>query len=577
MSRIGLCALSVLVLAACAGGGADGTDDSPTNTAGVGNTPSFGGASGSNGLPSGGSSNSTAGAPASGGGAPPEPTPAFNLECSAPKLGAPVMRLLTRSELENSLKDIFPEVASDWTNSLPANNVSAHGFDNSASATVGNQLAGALLDTAETVGAALAAKANSLLPCSATGDAACAGQFLDKYGRRLFRRPLSAAEKTSYLDYFESVRSKSDFATGLKWMAAGLIQSPHAVYRREIGTPSGDTRQLTPHEIATEIAYTYTGTTPTEDLLAKADAGDIGDPVALAKTLVNTDRGKQVLHRYFEGYLGYASVAAKQKPYLKEVGPKFAEVNADMARETRTFIEEVLYQKKGGLKELLTSTSTNPSSKLAQYYSFPAPSSDFTSVQRPAGKGIGVLAQGAFLATHANSDGSSPTQRGNFVYLRLLCGPKLEVPPNIPQLGPPEETTTTRQRYENVHTKAGTSCPGCHQRFDPIGFGFEHYDEGGRFRERENELPIDSSATVLSPEGEKLFDIDTQEELVTNLASLPRAQQCFAAYLATYAFGSNEACLGSSNVTKAQAGMIGVVDAYAELASEPHFTKRRAQ
>lgn len=576
MNRVGLCALSVLVLAACSAGtaGPGDTDDS----SGAGN--GTGASSGGTGVPLGGGANPSGGMSSGTAGSPPEPEPGFNLECSAASIGAPVLRLLTRGELENSLRDIFPEVASAWTSSLPANSLSAYGFDNSASATVGNQLASALLETAESVATAVVGSVGSLLPCASNGDQACAGQFLGKYGKRLFRRALTAAERTKYLEYFESVRTKSDFNTALKWMTIGLIQSPNAVYRHEIGASQGDgTRQLTPHEVATEIAYTYTGTTPTEDLLAKADSGSLGDPVALAQGLVNTDRGKLALHRYFEAYLGYARVSATQKPNAVNTATniRFADVNVDMARETRTFIEEVLYQKKGGLKELLTSPSTNPSSKLSQYYGFPAPSGDFASVARPAGQGIGILAQGAFLATHANSDGSSPTQRGNFAYLRLLCGTKLHVPADVPPLGAPEPgVKTTRQRYEAVHAKPGSSCAGCHQFFDPIGFGFEHFDEGGRFRETENGLPINAAATVTPPDGSAPFSFTSQEELATALANLPVAQECFAAHLATYAFGTNEACLGASGVAAAQAGTLGVVDAFAQLAAEPHFTKRKS-
>jgi len=51
-------------------------------------------------------------------------------------------------------------------------------------------------------------------------------------------------------------------------------------------------------------------------------------------------------------------------------------------------------------------------------------------------------------------------------------------------------------------------------------------------------------------------------------------QQCVAAYMAAYAFGSGEACIGAGQVTALQAGTIGLADAFVQLAAEPHFTKR---
>jgi ABC-2 type transport system ATP-binding protein len=46
-------------------------------------------------------------------------------------------------------------------------------------------------------------------------------------------------------------------------------------------------RTLTPHEIATELAYTYTGSTPSEELLAQAGSGSLGNPSSIAQSLIN--------------------------------------------------------------------------------------------------------------------------------------------------------------------------------------------------------------------------------------------------------------------------------------------------
>ena len=88
-----------------------------------------------------------------------------------------------------------------WSASLPASTISAHGFDNDGSATVGAQLAGAVLDAAQALATALVGTPlATVLPCSAsagTANHACAQTFLQKYGQRLFRRPLTTAEQTA--------------------------------------------------------------------------------------------------------------------------------------------------------------------------------------------------------------------------------------------------------------------------------------------------------------------------------------------------------------------------------------------
>jgi hypothetical protein len=61
---------------------------------------------------------------------------------------------------------------------------------------------------------------------------------------------------------------------------------------------------------------------------------------------------------------------------------------------------------------------------------------------------------------------------------------------------------------------------------------------------------------------------------VTSLVDQPVIQQCIAAYMAAYAFGTGEACIGASQVPALQAGTIGLADAFIQLAAEPHFKTR---
>lgn len=499
----------------------------------------------------------------------------LDLQCTQSQLGNPVLRLLTSAEFSNTVGDIFPQVKGGWTNSLPANSVSAFGFANDSSAVVGPQLAQAMLDTATSVATAVTGTAlNTILPCAAsTPDRTCADTFVTQFGRRLFRRPLAAAEHDRYLTFFDSALAKSDFKTALKWVLIGLIQSPNAVYRSEIGTLASDgTRNLTPDEVATEFAYTFTGTTPTDALLTQAESGGSVDVVALAKSLLATEQGKLTLQHFFEAYLNYTQVGSAQRANVQN----FDTLRNDMVQETRAFIDQVVIQNPGGLKDLLTANTTNPSVALASYYGFPAPASDYASIARPAGRGIGLLAQGSILAGRALPTSSSPTQRGLLVFSRFLCETKPTPPPNVP---PPPPVmlgqVTTRQRYEQQHASGG-GCANCHRLFDPIGFGLEHFDEGGRYRADEGGLPINTVSDVPKPDATPLFQFQDEETLSQGLADQTLVYQCFAAYMATYAYGTADSCLGASRVADLKAGTIGIADYFASLAAEPHFVKRAA-
>jgi hypothetical protein len=337
---------------------------------------------------------------------------------------------------------------------------------------------------------------------------------------------------------------------------------------------SGAQRKLTPIEQAGELSYMFTGSTPTEDLLTKAEAGNLGEPAAVAKTLLTSAQGKQHLLRFFESYFGYSNVLSKAKPKVQDF-PKLA---TDMLSETRAYLDSVVFQNNGNLKQLLTANTTNPSAALASFYGFPAPASANQSVQRPAGKGIGILAQGSFLASHSNSEASSPTQRGVFVYRKLFCQPSLTPPPGVPQLDTAPVTHTTRERYEVAHMTQGQSCTACHERFDPIGFGLEHFDEAGRYRDKEGDYPVNSAASMMGSDRKEWFKFASEEELVTQIAQQEVTRQCFASYLAGFAFGfakgsDGETCLGSGSSGES----LSIVDAYAALAKAPHFTTRNPE
>ena len=568
------------------GTGATGGASGASGKAGVGGTSGTG-QGGSSGSSGDAGTSGTSGSSGSAGDGP--GVPSINCQPADANAGSPTLRLLTGSEFDSTIDAIFPQIAGQWSNTLPANSLSVYGFDNDSGAVVGKQLASALLDTALSVATAVTGpNLQNLLPCAAAAkDHACAQTFVEGFGKRLFRRPVAAAESARYLALFDQGLALADFPTALKWVTAGMIQSPYAVYRSEIGTLNGGARTLSPHEVATELSYTFKGMPPDDALLAEADAaagGSLSDPVAKATAMLQTPEGQAVVQQFFSAYLGTTGVASKVKAKLSSGDANFATIGSAMNTETANFIDNIVLKKPSTLLDLLTERTTYPTQALARFYAsepssttkFPIPASDNAAVMRPDGQGIGILAQGSFLAAHANTDASSPTQRGLFVYSRLLCRPKQTPPNTVPPLATSTQAKTTRQRYELAHAGSGV-CKSCHANFDPIGFGFEAFDEGGRFRTQENGETIDASGNIPSETDAPETPFNTQEELAQALAAQPETGECFAAYLATFAYGSAEACLGTSKAGALHDGTATILDAFVGLAAEKHFTERNPQ
>jgi hypothetical protein len=494
--------------------------------------------------------------------------------CNQSSLAPPVLRRLTRRELENTILDVFPQIANDFKGvKLGPDPLSQLKFTNDASVlVVGTETAKEVLRTAQDV-AGLVTGASTLpaiLPCAANApDAACAATFIDTFGPRLYRRALTDEERRELVDYEASVADRSTFTMGLKWTLIAMLQSPEVLYRSEIGDASG---QLDQHEIATELAYTFGGSTPSPELVAKADRGELGSPEALvaeAQALQATERGKETLRQFFREWAGYEKVLG----VTRDAVPGFDVYGKAMVEETRRFIDEVVWNTGGGVKELLTANYTFVDETLAPFYSFGNAPSGFTKAMRPPNWGIGLTAQGSILAGTSHPKNTSPVFRGLLVFAKLLCNVPPKPPPIVPTIDQAAPANTTRERYQNSH--AQSSCAGCHQMFEPFGYAFEHFDETGRYRETENGYPIDARATAQLIEGTQLT-FDGLDDLVTQLANQPVATDCVSGLLATYAFagGGGQVCLAEDARGALSSGAIGLRDFYARLVTAPSFTHR---
>lgn len=502
--------------------------------------------------------------------------------CAEATAGPRLLRRLSARELENSIGDIYPTIkAIGWSGvKLGVDPVSHMGFGNDAQVLqVNQQTAQEILDTAEDV-AGYVTNAGILplvLPCSTfTPDRTCATTFVQDSGRRWFRRSLSDAERSEYLTLYDNVKQKADFPTAIKWTLVAMMQSPHSMYRSELGMPDGDGFKLSQHELASELSYTFAGTTPSVALLDKADRGELSSPEALqveATSLIATKAGQEVVRQLFRSWLRYERAATVTRPDVAN----YFNIRNSLVEETKRFIDQVVLTDRGGLNQLLTANFTFVDSTLVSHYGYGTATGGFTRALRPPEWGIGVLAQGSILAANAQAQSSSPTQRGLLVFEKLLCGVRPEPPKVIPPLPPivPGQSTT-RDRYESQH--AVGSCAFCHKQFDPIGFTFEHFDEVGRYRNDEKGLAINAHGRALTPTDEVHIEATGQVNLAQTLASRDDVRSCAADMMAAYAYGLSEGqprCLIGKIRPSLQSGDQSLLDYLTGLTAAPHFTRRQ--
>ncbi|MEM9070397.1 MAG: DUF1592 domain-containing protein [Myxococcota bacterium] len=461
--------------------------------------------------------------------------------------GRRLVRRLTSSQYRQSLLAIFdgdPNVPDADVLTDPAR----RGFRVDAQEAVVRDLgAQQLMNHAERVAAwAVETRLDRLSSCQNASDASCRRAFIEEFGERIYRRPLEEDAVRAYDALFQA---ELTFADGVEAVLATLLQSPHFLYRSEIGEERGGRFELDGYELATNLAYTLTDGPPDAQLLEVAAAGRLASPEDLSREfdrLVETPAAQHNLAHFAEAWLEVEDLPGRAKDESEIAFG--AEIREDMLEETRRLYLDV-FASGGGLSELFGADHTFVNDRLRQHYGMGGSSGEeLTRTELPADRPRGVLGHGSLLSRHALAFSSSPVMRGFFVRERLFCEELPSPPAGVDTNIIPIEGSmlTTRERYRE-HS-VNNACNGCHSLMDPIGFAFEHYDAFGRRREHEHGTPIDATGSILR-EGEEDIPLDGVDSLSAFLAESDKVRHCYADYVAYYAYGV-EGC-GAAEIEEA--------------------------
>ena len=148
----------------------------------------------------------------------------------------------------------------------------------------------------------------------------------------------------------------------------------------------------------------------------------------------------------------------------------------------------------------------------------------------------------------------------------------------IPPLEPQSTTapTTVRERLA-AHRAKGSACNGCHQYIDPLGFGLEHYDAVGRWRDTDNGAAIDATGNVPGTNA----PFDGAVSLAADIGADPRFLECMTRKLMTYALGRSLVDDDKNGIADIQARLGSSEGAFSHLveliASSPAMTMRTGE
>ncbi len=334
-------------------------------------------------------------------------------------------------------------------------------------------------------------------------DDACAGKFLAKTGRLLFRRPLTQQElQAAVKDASDGAKKLGGFYPGLSASLAGLLVSPQFLFRHEVAEAdpnhSGQYR-LDPYSMAQRLSFFLWDTAPDTELLDAAQKGELDTKTGLEKQvdrMIASPRLVDGARGFFTDMLGFDAFNSLAKdPTLY---PKYSsQVAHDAQEQTLRTITDLVVTQKGDYRDIFTTRKTFLTRLLGSVYDVPVSvESGWEAHEYPDGDPhAGIVSEISFVALHSHPGRSSSTLRGKAVRQILLCQ-KVPDPPGNVNFTVVQETNnpkykTARERLVAHRTEA--TCAGCHKLIDPIGLAMENFDTVGEYRTTENGAPIDAS------------------------------------------------------------------------------------
>jgi len=468
-------------------------------------------------------------------------------------IGVRQMRLLSRSEYINSVHDIF-EVDID-PNRLPEDKASK-GFkyppEADASVLV-TEDAQKLYDVALKVSEQMSPE-----PLRKAQRDNTVMSEVRSMGHKVFRRVLTNEEAERYTTLFNE--------KGQAGLMTGLLMSPHFLYRSEMGVPvSGEPNlyRLTPDEVATALSYTFMGTTPDAELMAKATDGALSTQEEIraeVDRMISTDRGKEQFNRFIRLYTRTA-VPLSAKEGLSE------QVLKEMIEEQTLFVNELIGSGTGTFEQLFNPGFTFLNGSLAAHYGISGVSGSEMKKTHVADTRGGLLHQGLTQVANADAQATALVRRGIMIREQLYCkefGPPVELGPGT--LPPPGRAISTRENWDRTNGEAAGNgtCWQCHKFMNDTGASMENYDAAGRYRVEEKAanyadfpqmVPIYAGGPFISNNGTDFWasQISGVRDIAKDIPGNPAAQRCMADSYLRFATGA-----------RADEGSVGIIKAISD-------------
>jgi len=339
-------------------------------------------------------------------------------------------------------------------------------------------------------------------PTAANEERPCATDTVKRLASQAFRAPVSQADLTDLMKFYDQGRKDSDFEGGIRMAVQGILAHPRFLFRVE-NQPAGTTTnafRVGDIELASRLSFFIWGTVPDAELVNAATAGTLKTTAVLDKQvrrMLADPKAEALATRFGSQWLRLQDVEKVRPDGI--LYPQWDQsLTESMRKETELFFASLVREDRSVL-DLLNADYSYVNERLARHYGLPnVTGSTFRRVTLPPTR-RGVLTQGSVLMMTSVADRTSPVQRGKWVMQVMLGSPPPPPPPNVPTLDATAaaqggKVLSVRERMEQH--RANPACMSCHRVIDPLGLALEHFDVTGQYRIKDNGVPVDANGEM---------------------------------------------------------------------------------
>jgi len=361
---------------------------------------------------------------------------------SAMASGYKAIHRLNSNEYNATVKDVLGTTLTPANGSWPVYEL--NGFDNMADVQIVDQdQYQRYFDASSAIAADVFAQPafkTKYITC-ATSDDACVSGIIGNLGLHLFLRPLKPTEVTNYKTVYTAAQGQGEAHEGaLKYVLSALLSSSEFLYRMEFdpNPNSAEKHPLSAYELATRLSYFLWSTAPDDALLAAAADSSISKDETLKSTvdrlLGNAANQARFVQNFYGQWLGGRRVA--EHAVAPDVYTAWNPALADsLAQEMYAYFADFLNTDRSWL-EFLTADENFVDGPLATLYGMPAPPAGTRQkVSVTTDKRVGFLGLAGFLAQSSLDRRTSPTLRGRWIMINLLCTQPPSPPKDVPNRG----------------------------------------------------------------------------------------------------------------------------------------------